>query len=84
MFNYALSLILIPCYIQNSHLALPYFDSFKEFLKRTPGHKPQPLQLASSTHTDRLPSQLNHQGTLNQAISAPAPQPRTSLLFSDR
>ena len=57
---------------------------FKEFLKRTPGHKPQPLQLASSNFGDRTSVQTGQQGTFNQPIAAPAPQPRTSLMSSDR
>jgi len=57
---------------------------FKEFLKRTPGHKPQPLQLSSSNFGDRTSAQEAHQGNFNQPIAAPAPQPRTSLLSSDR
>ena len=57
---------------------------FKEFLKRTPGHKPQPLQLSSSNFGDRTLAQEAHPGNFNQPIAAPAPQPRTSLLSSDR
>ena len=74
-------MVIDVCFVINE---ITFLIRFKEFLKRTPGHKPQPLQLSSSNFGDRTSAQEAQHGNFNQQINAPAPQPRTSLMSSER